>query len=127
SRPRRARPPGRARGSCPAPCGRTSPGRPPRAHPIPSGYRVDAGREAADDELLDLRRPLVEAIHARVAPVPFDWELVGEAVAAVDLDGVVGGALSGLGRVKLRDARLTRVRPSLVFQVARAPHQETRA
>src|SRR4029077_1798215 len=54
---------------------------------------VDAGREPADDELLYLGGAFVEAIHPRVAPVPLHRELVREAVAAVDLDGVVGGTL----------------------------------
>src|SRR5438477_2770700 len=126
TRPRRGRPPGRARGSCPAPSGRGSRVRLPRAHPIPSGDRVDTGREAADDELLDLRRALVEPVHARISPVALDRELVGEAVTAVDLDGAVGRALRGLGRVELGDARLTRVRASLVLEVAGAPHEEPR-
>src|SRR2546422_8963 len=98
-----------------------------RSPPRPcSCDRVDARGEAADDELLDLRRPLVEPVHSCVAPVPLHRELVAEAVAAVDLDRVVGRALRDLARVQLGDARLARVRPALVLEVARAPHEEPR-
>ena len=43
--------------------------------------RVDAGRRAADDQLLDLRRALVERRHARVAEEALDREVVGVARA----------------------------------------------
>src|SRR5881296_2409186 len=91
-----------------------------------SSDRVDARGEPADDELLDLRRPLVEAVDTSVTPEALDGELVAEAIPAVDLDRVVRDALRHLRREELRDARLARVRLSLVFQIARAPHEKPR-
>src|SRR5512143_146804 len=91
-----------------------------------SAYRVDARREAADDELLDLRRALVETVHARVTPKPLHRELVAEAVSAVDLDRVVGRALRDLARIELGDARLARARHTLVLQMTGTPHEEPR-
>src|SRR6266511_6144330 len=123
--PPRAPPRSRGRAAFPAPCGRARPARPRPRRPN-SSDRVDARREPADDQLLDLRRPLVEAVHTRVAPEALDRELVGEAVAAVDLDRVVAGALRDLAGVELRDARLARARNALVLEMAGAVDEQPR-
>src|SRR6266542_3039185 len=91
-----------------------------------SSDRVDAGREAPDDELLDLRRAFVEAIDACVSPETLDRELIREAVAAVDLDRVVAGSLRDLAGIQLGDAGLARARDALVLQMAGAIHEKAR-
>src|SRR6478736_4530769 len=65
--------------------------------------RVDPGHRAPDDQLLDLRGPLVEGRHARIAEVALDGMVVDVARAAVDLDGEVRALQRGLGRVQLGD------------------------
>ena len=75
------------------------------------GQRVDPGRGAADDQLLDLRGALVQRGDAGVAQVALDRVVVDVAGAAVDLDrqvraldrGLRGKELGarGLGRVRL--------------------------
>src|SRR5688500_15894750 len=109
----------------PAPCApaREGPTQRPRSS---SSDRVDAGREAPDDQLLDRRRALVEAIHARVAPETLDRELIGEAVATVDLDSVVACALRDLAGVQLGDARLARAGDAFVLEVTRAIDEQPR-
>ena len=75
--------------------------------------RVDAGRRAADDQLLDLRRALVERRHADVAEVALDRVVVDVARAAVHLDRGVRALHRRLGRVQLGDRRLGRRRAPL--------------
>ena len=72
--------------------------------------RVDPGQRAADDQLLDLRGPLVQRGHAHVAEVALDRMVVDVARAAVDLDRGVGAADRRLGGVQLGDRGLGRVR-----------------
>ena len=76
-------------------------------------HRVDPGRVAADDQLLDLRGALVEGRDAGVAQVALDRVVVDVAGAAVDLDREVRALDRRLGRVELRDRGLDRVRLAL--------------
>ena len=69
------------------------------AQPLGGSHRVDPGRGAADDQLLDLRRALVEGGHAGVAQVALDRIVVDVARAAVDLDRQVRALDRRLGRV----------------------------
>ena len=73
-------------------------------------HRVDAGRIAADDQLLDLRGALVEGGHPGVAQVALDRVVVDVAGAAVDLDREVRALDRRLGRVELGDRGLDGVR-----------------
>src|SRR4051794_35660649 len=63
--------------------------------------RVDPGRVAPDDHLLDLRRPLVERRDTRIAHVALDRILVDVAVPAVHLDRGIGAAHGRLRGVVL--------------------------
>jgi hypothetical protein len=72
--------------------------------------------DAADDELLDLRRALVQRGHAHVAKPALDRVVVDVAGPAVDLDRRVRALDRGLGGVELGDRRLDRVRPALVLE-----------
>ena len=58
-------------------------------------------RRDADDELLDLGRPLVDAERANLAVEPLDDARRDDAEPAVELHGAVDDALRGLGREHL--------------------------
>src|SRR4051794_29176181 len=60
--------------------------------------RALAGQSAPDQQLLDLRGPLVQRRDTRVAQVLLHRELVDVAVAAVHLNGRVSGAHRDLAR-----------------------------
>src|SRR6478736_2525363 len=62
----------------------------------------DPRQRAADDQLLDLAGAFVERHHPGVAQQLADRVLVDVAVAAEDLEGVVGCADGGLGGEELR-------------------------
>src|SRR4051795_2595612 len=85
--------------------------------------RVDAGGGAPDDELLDLRRALVEGRDADVAEVTLDRVVVDVARAAVHLDRGVRALDRRLCCVELRDRRLGRVRLARVFEVPGPPDE----
>ena len=88
-----ARPPARRAGAIPAPMSRRrrrrSDVRSPRRRRSGT-QRVDAGLRAPDDQLLDLRRALVQRRDAHVAEVALDGVVVDVARAAVHLDRLVG-------------------------------------
>src|SRR3954469_23894889 len=67
-----------------------------------SGESGHAGERAADEQLLHLRGAFVERGYPGVAEQLADDELVDVAVAAVHLNGVVGGAHTDLRGVVLR-------------------------
>ncbi len=93
----------------------------PRTPTITRGHeRVEPGLGAPDDQLLDLRRALVERRHAHVAVVALDRVVVDVARAAVDLDREVRAVLRRLGRVELGDRRLGGRRAALVLEEAGA-------
>src|SRR5207247_6635244 len=58
---------------------------------------------ARDDHAVHLRGPLADAAHARLAIPALQRELLGDAVAAVDLHGGVDHAAEHLARVQLGD------------------------
>src|SRR3954468_24473274 len=91
-----------------------------------SDHRVLARHRAADDQLLDLRRSLVQRCHTSVAEVTLDGVVVDVAGAAVDLDREVRVADGGLGGEQLRNRRLGGTGPPGVLQPAGAPHEGTR-
>src|SRR3954453_20537474 len=86
-----------------------------------SGESGHAGESAADEQLLDLRRALVERGHPGVAEQLADDKLVDVAVATVHLDGVVGRADADLGGVVLRLRRGKRVLLAAHLEVGHAP------
>src|SRR5262249_50438292 len=55
-----------------------------------------------DDLPLNLARPLIERLHARVAKVTLDGELVDVTIASVDLHGLGSPAVDGFGAEHLR-------------------------
>src|SRR5207237_3631943 len=61
---------------------------------------------ARDDHAMHLRRPLADAPHARLAIPALERELLGHAVAAVNLHGGVDHAPEHLARVELGDGGL---------------------
>src|SRR3954447_2706556 len=65
--------------------------------------RVDPGRGAADDQLLDLGRPFMQRGHAYVAEIALHRVVVHVARAAVHLDRGVRTPLRRLGGVVLGD------------------------
>ena len=81
------------------------------------------GERPTDDQLLDLRGPLVQRRDADVAEVALDGVVVDVARAAVDLDRRVRAVHGGLGRVQLGDRGLGRVRLAGVLEVTGAPHE----
>src|SRR5215212_10173234 len=97
--------------------------RPANSGLLQGEHRVDPGRGAADDQLLDLRGALVEGGDAGVAQVALDRVVVDVAGAAVDLDRQVRAFDRGLGRVELRHRGLGRVRLLFVLQEAGAEDQ----
>src|SRR4051794_26911663 len=86
-------------------------------------HRVLAGGGPADDQLLDLRGPLVQRGDAGVPQVALDRVVVDVAGAAMDLDRQVRALDRRLGRVELRDRGLGRVRLLFVLQQAGAEDQ----
>src|SRR5207247_8374461 len=68
--------------------------------------RLTAEKVSSDDELLDLRRPLVELGDLGVPEVPLHRVLRDEPVAAVDLNGVRGHPHGHLGGEELGHGRL---------------------
>src|SRR6478672_1978802 len=89
-------------------------------------HRVDAGRRAPDDQLVDLRGPLVERRHPGVAQVPLDGVVVDVAGAAVDLDRQVGALDGGLRGVELGDRGFGGVRLALVLEDPGTPDEQLR-
>ena len=53
---------------------------------------------AAHDVTLDLACAIPDAVHPCITPDPFQWQLVHEAHAPQDLDGLVGHELEHFGR-----------------------------
>src|SRR3954463_1879954 len=88
-----------------------------------SDHRVLARHRAADDQLLDLRGPLVQGGHARVAEVALDGVVVDVTGSAVHLDGEVRVAHGGLGGEQLGDGGLGGARTPGVLQPAGAPYE----
>src|SRR4051794_38128650 len=86
-------------------------------------HRVLAGGGAPDDQLLDLRGPLVQRRHPGVAQVTLDRVVVDVAGAAVDLDRQVRALDRRLRRVQLRDRGLGRVRLLFILEQAGAEDQ----
>src|SRR5437762_13557068 len=82
---------------------------------------------ARDDQLLDLRRALVDLRDFGVAEVALDLGLADEAEAAVDLHGVGGDLHRRLGREELGHRRLLRVRLAGVLEARRLQRHEARA
>src|SRR3989454_1043341 len=82
---------------------------------------------ARDDQLLDLRRALVDLRDLRVAEVALDLGLADEAEAAVDLHGVGGDLHRRLGREELGHRRFLRVRLAGVLEAGRLQRHEPRA
>src|SRR3954468_5960782 len=68
--------------------------------------RVRGERRARDDQLLDLRRALVDAQRAHLAIEPLYDASDRDTEAAEQLDGVIDHPLRGLGRVQLGHRRL---------------------
>src|SRR3954468_11249195 len=93
---------------------------------VSSGKRGFAGQRAADQELLDLARPLVERRQPRVAEVLPDGILVDVPVAAVRLNGGVCGADGGLAREVLREGRLDGVTLSAIGSRRGAQDEQAR-
>src|SRR5204862_3894614 len=58
------------------------------------------------DHAMHLRGPLADAAHAGLAIPALERKLLGDPVAAVDLDGGVDDAAEHLARVELGDRRL---------------------
>src|SRR5436853_1290400 len=79
---------------------------------------------ACDDELLDLRRPLVDLRDLGVTEVALDLGLANEAVAAMHLHGVGGHLHRRLGREELGHRRLLRIRASGILEAGGLPGQE---
>src|SRR5712664_4674435 len=67
---------------------------------------LPAEERARDDHAVHFRRALADAAHARLAIPALEGELLGDAVAAVDLDGGVDDASEHLARVELGDGGL---------------------
>src|SRR5215813_12561013 len=86
--------------------------------------RLTAEKVSGDDELLDLRGPLVELGDLGVAEVPLHGVFRDEAVAAVDLDGVRGHTHGHLGGEELGHGRLGPVGQLAVLQESRPPREE---
>src|SRR5262249_23911484 len=85
-----------------------------------------ARERPADDQLLDLARPLVQGRDPGVAQVLADRVLVDVAVAAENLHGAVRRAHGRLARVELRHGRLQRVLRARVGEGGGAPRQQPR-
>ena len=66
--------------------------------PLPVGDLVLLQQAAPDDHLLDLRGALADQQHGRFPVQALDLVLLGEAVAAVDAEGVLHDLLGVLGR-----------------------------
>src|SRR4029453_4706539 len=65
-----------------------------------------AEERAGDDHEVDLRRPLADSAHARLAVPALERELLRHAVGAVNLHGGVDDAPQHLARVELGHRRL---------------------
>src|SRR5262245_29353121 len=69
---------------------------------------------SGDDHAVHLRGTLADPPHARLAVPPLEGELLGDAIPAVDLDGLVDDAAQDLARVELGDRGLdARVLPAV--------------
>src|SRR5262249_51637365 len=97
-----------------------------RARCSASTERVEAGRVASDQQLVNLRGAVGEREHAGVAEVALDRIAIGDAVGAVQLDRAAGHAHGGLRRVQLRDRGLARARLAAVDHRPGAIREETR-
>src|SRR3954453_1699619 len=84
-------------------------------------------RRARDDQTLDLRRALVDAQGADLPVEPLDDASDGHAEPAEQLDGLVDGALRGLGRMQLRHRRLAAHAPAEHVRRPRRAVDEQRA
>src|SRR5215211_401058 len=76
-----------------------------------SSGRLEADR-TGDEDAHDLAGALADLEDLGVAVEAGDGELLHEAVAAVDLDGVAGGGDGGLGGVQLGDGGLAAEGPA---------------
>src|SRR5262249_52851160 len=89
----------------------------PRAFGAPATSQLELRQQMArDDELLDLRRALVDLRDLGVAEVSLDVVLLDEAVAAVDLHRVRGHPHRGFCAKQLGHRRLGSVGLSPVLQ-----------
>src|SRR4051794_28260396 len=88
-----------------------------------SDHRVLARHRAADDQLLDLRGPLVEGGDARVAEVALDGVVVDVARSAVHLDREVRAAHGRLGGEQLGDGCLGGAGTARVLQPTGPPDE----
>src|SRR5262249_14834927 len=77
-------------------------------------------QRARDHEALDLGGALVDLHDARIAVEAFDRVFLHVAVAAVDLDRLVGDPVRGLAGVELGHRRLARERTSAILEPRRA-------
>src|SRR5882672_3219443 len=81
---------------------------------------------ARNDQPLDLARPFADGRQLHVAEVFLGRIVLHEAVAAVDLDAVVGHLDRDFARVQLRHRRLERRAPAALFQIRRAIGEQPR-
>ena len=89
-------------------------------------WRSPRHERAADDELLDLGRPLVDAQRAHAAVEALDGAAAHDAEAAVELHGAVDDALRGLGGEHLRHRDLGLARALRVLRPRRARDEQAR-
>src|SRR6185436_15987907 len=95
---------------------------------FPPGFPPGSGLQdpIGDHHLLDLAGPLVDLGDAGVAEVALDVVLLGVAVAAVDLERLVGDPLRHLGGEELGLRRLERVALLVLLGPGGLPGQQAR-
>src|SRR5690242_2142034 len=88
---------------------------------------VHARDGAGDDQALDLRGAFEDRVDLRVAVPPLDRELADVAVAAEDLDRLLGGPYRDLTGLELAHRALAGLeRLAVARHPARAPHEHAR-